>query len=196
MIEKQVTEEETNKFEFCTSKVHSKLREIINNTSYEELRENYKYIIDDMVKYIESYYSRNNKYKCKTYIKKTLLLMIQEKKTLLSTPPEKRIDLFEKALLENYFNAVEGGETTLYYLKLKNKFGEIRYKIGVTLNDVKTRYKGQEHQFIILYEKKLTHANTIEKKILNEFKHLITDECLLGTYGNEIFKEDVLKLDK
>ena len=98
--------------------------------------------------------------------------------------------------LYDYFNAVEGGETTLYYLKLNNKFSEVRYKIGVTLQDVKTRYKGINHPFIVLYEKKLTHANTIEKQILQEFQHLVTDESLLGTTGCEILKEDVLKLDK
>ncbi len=96
--------------------------------------------------------------------------------------------------LYSYFGAIEGGETTLYYLKLKNKFEEIRYKIGVTINNVSQRYPNK-FNYEILYEKKLTHANTIEKEIKKEFFHVITDESLLGTDGSEIFKEDVLKMD-
>ena len=121
----------------------------------------------------------------------------QEKKEWLVLC-EKELKEQEEALnnspLVNYFGAIEGGETILYYLKLKNKFGETRYKIGVTLNSVEKRYSGRS-DYKILYEKKLTHANTIEKKILKKFNHLITDESLLDTNGTEIFKEDILKLD-
>ena len=121
----------------------------------------------------------------------------QEKKEWLVLC-EKEFKEKEEALnnspLVNYFGAIEGGETTLYYLKLKNKFGETRYKIGVTLNSVEKRYLGRS-DYKILYENKLTHANTIEKNVLKTFHHLVTDESLLGTNGTEIFKEDVLKLD-
>lgn len=99
--------------------------------------------------------------------------------------------------LYDYFNAIEGGETTFYYLKLKNKFGEIRYKFGITFSSVYERYKKEYHNdFEILYEKKLIHAKTIESKIKKEFSHLITNESLIGTNGTEILKEDLLKLDK
>lgn len=99
--------------------------------------------------------------------------------------------------LYNYFNAIEGGETTFYYLKLKNKFGEIRYKFGITLSSVNEIYsKKHKNDFEILYEKKLTHARSIELQIKQEFNHLITDESLIGTNGTEILKEDLLKLDK
>ena len=121
-----------------------------------------------------------------------------------NTSKKKWIKLSEKRIkeaealsvspLNNYFKAVEGGETTLYYLKLKNKFGETRYKVGVTLGSVAKRYSGHSG-YKVLYEKKLTHANTIEREILKKFSAVITDESLLGTNGTEIFKEDILKLD-
>ncbi len=116
------------------------------------------------------------------------------KKEAIRKAKENRKYALQNSPLTNYFNAKEGGETILYYLKLKNKFGKTRYKVGVTLNNVQKRYSNQ-YKYEILYEKKLTHANTIEKNILKEFSHLITDESLLGTNGTEIFNEDILRLD-
>jgi len=111
---------------------------------------------------------------------------------------EDEVKAVEEALnnspLYNYFNAIDGGETTFYYLKLSNKFHETRYKVGVTLSSVAQRYNSN-YEYKILYENKLTHANSIEKAILKKFNHLVTDESLLGTNGTEIFKEDILKLD-
>jgi hypothetical protein len=97
--------------------------------------------------------------------------------------------------LWNYFGAEKGGETTFYYLKLKNKKGQIRYKVGVSLNGVAKRYKGVSEKYEILFEEYLTHSNTIEKKILRHFQDKITNENLLGTNGTEIFREDVLRMD-
>lgn len=113
---------------------------------------------------------------------------------------QREIEYQKKLLKESpltYFGAVEGGETTFYYLKLKNKSGETRYKIGVTLNTVAKRYQrfNKDIDYEILLQKKFTHANKIEKKILKEFHSLKTYESLLGTSGTEIFKEDILKLD-
>jgi len=55
--------------------------------------------------------------------------------------------------------------------------------------------KNKSRRILNTVAKKLTFAKTIEKKILNDFKHLVTNESLLRTTGSEIFKEDVLKLD-
>lgn len=98
--------------------------------------------------------------------------------------------------LDGFLNAEEGGETTFYYLKLKNKFGEDRFKIGVTIGSVKKRYGSKYlNQFEVLYEKKLTHAKSIEKEIKNMFNKHITDESLIGTTGTEIFNIDILEMD-
>ena len=108
---------------------------------------------------------------------------------------KKREWALQNSPLWNYFGAEKGGETTFYYLKLKNKKGQVRYKVGVSLNGVIKRYKGVSEKYEILFEESLTHSNTIEKKILKHFKDKITNENLLGTNGTEIFSEDVLKMD-
>ena len=94
------------------------------------------------------------------------------------------------------FNPIEGGETTLYYLRLVFK-GKNYYKIGVTINDVTSRYNFKDFRVIdkILYEKKLTHANTIEKAILKEFNEHIFPLGILSSGATEIFDVDVLKMD-
>ena len=96
-------------------------------------------------------------------------------------------------ILFNTYNAAVGGETTLYYLKLNNG----NYKIGVTIKSVSERYKGSNN-FTILFEKKITHARTIEAKIKRDFKHLLVSEYdnETKTVGSEIFSTDILGLDK
>lgn len=109
-----------------------------------------------------------------------------------------RLNYFAKIHIDpihNFFEAVNGGETTLYYLKLWNDRGEVRYKVGVTLQSIEQRYKEYYRGFIVLFEEKLTHANTIEKNILRYNKNYITHEKLLGTKGKEIFSDDILRLD-
>ncbi len=122
---------------------------------------------------------------------------------------EKKFDVIDEYIIEkyslknkvnnsniNFFNPVEGGETTLYYLRLVFK-GKRYYKIGVTINDVKSRYLSKDFNIIekILYEKKLTHANRIEKKILKIFKDKIFPLNILSSGETEIFDEDVLQMD-
>lgn len=94
------------------------------------------------------------------------------------------------------FDPIEGGETTLYYLRLV--FKEKRYyKIGVTLNSVSSRYKTTDFKFIdkILYEKKITHANTIEQQIIKRFKEHAFPLAILSSGQTEMFDVDVLCLD-
>jgi len=95
------------------------------------------------------------------------------------------------------FNPVEGGETTLYYLRLVFRSKKY-YKVGVTINSVKNRYSIKDFKIIdkILYEKKLTHANTIEKEIIRRFKDKIFPLSILSSGESEIFDEDVLEMDK
>lgn len=176
-------------FETFKKEIYSKIEDIVYYGKHSEIQENFEEIISDMINFSEEKYYKhigNYKYDCEEYIRTNLSDNIQKKKEYL----------MRESPLYDYFEAIEGGETTLYYLKLNNKFGEIRYKVGVTLQTVKARYNGINHPFVVLYEKKLTHANTIEKQILKEFNYLVTDESLLGTNGSEIFKEDVLRLDK
>jgi hypothetical protein len=94
------------------------------------------------------------------------------------------------------FNPVEGGETTLYYLRLvfRDKY---YYKVGITFNSVRDRYNNSDFKFIdkILYEKKLTHARTIEQDIISHFKDSIFPLAILSSGESEIFDEDVLRLD-
>jgi len=179
---------ELHLFELCKKEIYSRVERIAYRDKYSDTKKKFEDIVFEMINFAIKYYELPNNYKsrCEEFTRKTLSDELQKKKSFL----------MKNSPLYNYFEAVDGGETTLYYLKLNNKFGETRYKIGVTLQDVKTRYKGINHPFIILYEKKLTHANAIEKKVLQEFSHLITDESLLGTTGSEILKEDVLSLDK
>ena len=105
-------------------------------------------------------------------------------------------NVLETNILTKKFNAIEGGETTLYYLKLLFK-GKPYYKIGVTLNSVKKRYKVQDFKIIdkILYEKKLTHANKIEKAILKEYNAFLFPLAILSSGHSEVFDSDVLNLD-
>lgn len=131
-------------------------------------------------------------------LKKEIVLQLEKRKIKRENNEYNSNDytLYSSPLYD-YFNAIEGGETTFYYLKLKNQFGEIRYKFGITFSSVYERYKKEYHNdFEILYEKKLIHAKTIENKIKKQFSHLITNESLIGTNGTEILKEDLLKLDK
>lgn len=125
--------------------------------------------------------------------KKIELRQLEKEKQLEAH--KKREWALQNSPLWNYFGAEKGGETTFYYLKLKNKKGNVRYKVGVSLNGVAKRYKGVSEKYEILFEECLTHANTIEKKILRHFKDKITNEKLLGTNGTEIFSEDILKMD-
>ena len=99
------------------------------------------------------------------------------------------------SVLDNY-NPIEGGETSLYYLRLRFK-GKAYYKVGVTLRDVKSRYTKKDLQFIekIIYEKKLTHANTIEQKILKDYQNSIFPLAILSSGHSEVFDYDVLGLD-
>lgn len=96
----------------------------------------------------------------------------------------------------NSFNPIEGGETTLYYLRLVFK-GKRYYKIGVTINSVSSRYKTTDFKFIdkILYEKKITHANTIEQQIIKRFKEQAFPLAILSSGQTEMFDVDVLQLD-
>jgi len=96
----------------------------------------------------------------------------------------------------NEINFVEGGKTTLYYLKTKNQKGEERYKIGITSKNVKKRYSRKDGKYEILMECKIKRAKGIEKKIKKLNSNLITNEKLLGTKGTEIFSNDILMLDK
>jgi hypothetical protein len=91
----------------------------------------------------------------------------------------------------------EGGETTLYYLRLLYR-GRKYYKIGVTLRDISSRYTQQDQQYIekVLYEKKLTHANTIEQKILKDFHNHIFPLAILSSGHSEVFDYDILELDE
>jgi hypothetical protein len=99
-------------------------------------------------------------------------------------------------ILERY-NPIEGGETTLYYLRLLYR-GRKYYKIGVTLRDISSRYTQQDQQYIekVLYEKKLTHANTIEQKILKDFHNHIFPLAILSSGHSEVFDYDILELDE
>jgi len=96
----------------------------------------------------------------------------------------------------NAFNLIEGGETTLYYLRLVFK-GKRYYKIGITFHNVRERYNKNDFKIIdkILYEKKLTHAKTIEQKIINHFKKYIFPLSILSSGDSEIFDVDILQLD-
>ena len=102
----------------------------------------------------------------------------------------------ERNTVFNSFNPIEGGETTLYYLRLVFK-GKKYYKIGITFHSVQDRYKGNDFKIIdkILYEKKLTHAKTIEQQIINYFKEHSFPLAILSSGQTEIFDIDVLKLD-
>lgn len=94
------------------------------------------------------------------------------------------------------FNPIEGGETTLYYLRLSFR-GKRYYKIGVTLGSVKSRYTSKDFETIdkVLYEKQLTHANTIEKQIIKKFQDKVFPLSILSSGQTEIFDEDILKMD-
>lgn len=111
----------------------------------------------------------------------------------------KRIEEIKQSKCSNIlddFNPEEGGETILYYLRL-NFRGRKYYKIGVTLNSVKERYSNKDFEIIekILYEKRLTFANTIEQQIIKKFKDKIFPLSILSSGESEIFDEDILKLD-
>lgn len=175
----------------CYAKACRKIIDITSKYEYFHINKQYSQIIDDLEESLKKICIKNDV----DFSGKFLTLRSEISEILTKKLIEMKEELFLKSPLINYYNAQEGGETTFYYLKLKNKFGETRYKIGVTLQDsVKQRYSGYRN-YEILYAKKLTHANTIEKQILNDFKHLTTDESLLGTTGSEIFKEDILRLD-
>lgn len=94
------------------------------------------------------------------------------------------------------FNPVEGGETTLYYLRLVFR-GKRYYKIGITLHSVAERYTAKDFDIIekVLYEKKLTFAKTIEQQIIKHFADKVFPLSILSSGDSEIFDEDVLKLD-
>jgi len=138
-----------------------------------------------------------------------LLFRVIERRTILKSlgtnlnyfmMSEKVIDRTQKIeksldVLEN-FNPVEGGETTLYYLRLLFR-GVRYYKIGVTLKSVNERYSPKDFQFIdkVLYEKKLTHANTIEQKIKTKYRSNIFPLAILSSGHSEVFDRDILDLD-
>lgn len=111
----------------------------------------------------------------------------------------KRIEEIKQSRCSNIldtFNPIEGGETILYYLRLNFK-GRKYYKIGVTLKSVKERYSNKDFEIIekILYEKRLTFANTIERQIIKKFEDKIFPLSILSSGESEIFDEDILKLD-
>lgn len=146
--------------------------------------------INEVKQAYKNYFKKPNK--SILNIRKSIVIELKRRKN----EREQKEYALNNSPLYNYFKAIEGGETTFYYLKLQNKFGERRYKFGVTLSSVKDRYANKYHsEFEILYEKKLTHARSIETQIKQEFAHLITDESLIGTTGTEIVKEDILKMD-
>ena len=108
----------------------------------------------------------------------------------------RQIEAEARANVFSFFNAIEGGETTLYYLRLLYK--EKRYyKIGVTLNSVRSRYKTVDFKFIdkILYEKKVTHANTIEQQIIKKFREHAFPLAILSSGQTEVFDYDILQMD-
>ena len=104
-----------------------------------------------------------------------------------------RREAIELLDFESLYNIEVGGERRLYYLRVvfKNK---PYYKIGITKNTVADRYKAYDN-FIILYDKIITKAETIETQIKKEFKADIFPIALLGTMGTEFFDRDVLGLD-
>ena len=83
----------------------------------------------------------------------------------------------------------------LYYIQIDEKY----FKIGVTNNNVHSRYRGKDNKRIkILFEKRFERgedAARIEKEILKKYKSSIyTGKKLLNKAANrEIFTEDVLK---
>ena len=97
----------------------------------------------------------------------------------------------------NSFNPIEGGETTFYYIRLIFK-NRRYYKVGVTLNSVEERYQAKDFNVIdkVLYEQKLTHANTIEKQILQKFSDCLFPLAILSSGYSEVFDQDVLGLDE
>lgn len=193
--QQKIEDREIKFYEDFKEDISSKINYLLHNNKYSDIKKDYESIVLELIDISEKNYSNS------IYFKQDIIAYGRNYEDFIRNTLSKSLELKKEKLMKNsplydYFGAIEGGETTLYYLKLNNKFDESRYKVGVTLQNVKARYNGINHPFVVLYEKKLTHANTIEKQILKEFNYLVTDESLLGTNGSEIFKEDVLKLDK
>jgi len=95
----------------------------------------------------------------------------------------------------NSIDTYKGRKTILYYIKIFSAVG-IRYKIGLTLNNVHLRYKYDKIKYDILLEEIFENGECAlekEQKIIkNNKKYRINENILIG--GNtEIFYKDVLK---
>ncbi len=93
-------------------------------------------------------------------------------------------------------NRYKGIPTTLYYIKINNEF----YKIGVTLNNVKSRFKYDKCNSIeVIFEKKYDDGELAydeEQRILKEYKLFAYCGIPLLSNGNtEIFIKNVLNVD-
>lgn len=84
----------------------------------------------------------------------------------------------------------------LYYISIDNG---TYYKIGITGNDVKTRFNNEKSSRIkIIFEEKfetLKEAKIKENKILKKYKSYIIKDKVLKKGSTEIFSFDVLGLD-
>jgi len=137
-----------------------------------------KYLIDNINDFEELEYERRNADNWKEYhsFKKALR--------------KEAIGLLD---FENLYNIEAGGERRLYYLRVEFK-GKLYYKIGITKNTIEERYKSYNN-YVVLYDKIITKAETVENQIKEEFKEDIFPIALLGTMGTEFFDRDVLGLD-
>ena len=137
-----------------------------------------KYLIDNINNFEELEYEKRNADNWKEY------------HTLKKALRKEAIELLD---FENLYNIEVGGERRLYYLRVEFK-GKPYYKIGITKNTVEERYKSYNN-YVVLYDKIITKAETIENQIKEEFKEDIFPIALLGTMGTEFFDRDVLGLD-
>ena len=89
----------------------------------------------------------------------------------------------------------------LYYIKISNQVGQTYYKIGITNNDVATRFKQERDKCItILFTKKFNlglDAKIEEASILKTYhnKRVKVANFLKSRGNTELFEIDILGLD-
>jgi hypothetical protein len=135
-------------------------------------------------------------------MKEALLLnqKIEKERKFAEENERKRIlELFNK---NNSFANIEiGGDTYLYYIRIKYKNRKkFCYKIGITIKpDLRMRFPGKNYRNIdkILFFEKVVNAPIIEAQILRLFEEHAFPVNIFEDYGGhtEIFDHDVLRLD-
>jgi hypothetical protein len=173
-------------------------------SSYMNTKEFRKFAIDnnkslDHITNIDKFYNKkfiNNKF----IDKDTLFFNVQAFKEFFNcnqTTANKKIRDLNIKFKVNKHGFDQNKHAILYYICIDEKY----YKIGITNNDVRHRFRDEKRKRIRIVEE--THfiigqyAYEEEQKILKKYKKYLTDDKVFQkSFGNtEIFNIDILELD-